>query len=487
MDSGTGVSGSAWRGLIWSLWVAAFAAAIIFAPITAQAQSATGRILGNVHDQSGAAIVGATVTITDIQRGVSRTLTTDQAGDYLAPNLVAGMYEVKAEAKGFEAIDRRNIQLEVATDARIDFQLLPGEATQTVVVTAETPMLDSTSSTLGGTLSNQIINDLPLNGRNYENLLQLRPEVVSYPGGGLSTHSSNGVRPEDNMFFVDGLENVEPFTGQSIINGGTLAGDAATILPIDAIQEFNLQANPAAEYGWKPGAVVNVGLKSGTNSLHGTAYAFGRDDAFGARNYYNPVGTPQTPLSLQQFGTTVGGPIIRNKLFFFGAYEGQRYTVGNSYGISVPETLAQSTPDPKNSMPDAITGLATAGVPISPVSLKLAGCTLGPPVTCTGNVFGPNSTSSPNINSGFPNTQSGDNGMGKIDYQLNSRNTISGLYFFGNSTGTLADKQYVLPQYLTLLHTRAQVANVNWTSTPNSTWVNEVRFGYNRLYNPIFP
>ena len=138
-------------------------------------------------------------------------------------------------------------------------------------------------------------------------------------------------------------------------------------------------------------------------------------------------------------------------------------------------------------MPDAITGLETAGVPVSPVSLKLAGLHARAPVTCTGNVFGPNSTTSPNINLGFPNTQSGDNGMGKIDYQPNSRNTISGLYFFGNSTGTLADKQYVLPQYLTLLHTRAQVANVNWTSTPNSTWVNEVRFGYNRLYNPIFP
>ena len=132
MDSPTGVSGSARQNLAWVLCVATFTLATIFAPIGARAQSATGRILGNVHDQSGAAIVGATVTIIDIQRGVSRTLTTDQAGDYLAPNLVAGMYEVKAEARGFAAIDRRNIQLEVATDARIDFQLMPGEATQTV-------------------------------------------------------------------------------------------------------------------------------------------------------------------------------------------------------------------------------------------------------------------------------------------------------------------------------------------------------------------
>ena len=126
-------------------------------------------------------------------------------------------------------------------------------------------MLDTTTSTLGGTLSNKEINDLPLNGRNYENLLQLRPGVMRYPGGGFSTTSSNGLRAEDNAYFVDGLFNSEPFSGQSIINGAGIAGDSATILPIDAIQEFNVVQSPPAEYGWKPGANVNVGLKSGTN------------------------------------------------------------------------------------------------------------------------------------------------------------------------------------------------------------------------------
>ena len=463
------------------------AAVVVLLVGNSPAQTSTARLLGTVRDQSGGSIAGATITITDTQRGVTRTISTDDAGEYAAPNLPPGLYAIRAEASGFRSVERRDIQLEVGKDVRIDLQLAPGQSAQVVTVTSELPLLDSTTSTLGGTLSNQTINELPLNGRNYENLLQLRPEVVSYPGGGTSTHSSNGVRPESNVFMIDGLENVEPFTGQSIINGDGLAGDAATILPIDAIQEFNIMVNTPAEYGWKPGAVVNVGLRSGANELHGTAYAFGRETGFDARNYFNPVGTPQTPVELEQYGTTVGGPILKDKFFFFGAFEGQRYTVGNSYGIAVPETSAQSTPSPADSLPDAISGLQAAGVPVSPVSLKLAGCTVGPPINCTGGVFGANNTTSPNINSGFPNTNSGNNFLVKLDYHFNERNTLGGFYFFGDSNGTLADKQYVLPQYLTLLHTRAQVANANWTSTPNSTWVNEVRFGFNRIYEPILP
>ncbi len=151
------------------------------------AQTPTGRILGNVRDQTGAALRGATVTITDVQRGISRTLTTDDAGTYVAPNLDPGTYKVRAEAKGFKTIERVNIELEVARDALIDLALPPGEATETITVTEDIPLLNTTSSVLGGTLSNKEINDLPLNGRNYENLLQLRPGVMRYPGGGFSS------------------------------------------------------------------------------------------------------------------------------------------------------------------------------------------------------------------------------------------------------------------------------------------------------------
>ena len=262
---------------------------LVVATLSLFAQTTNGRILGTVHDQSGAAVANATVTVTDVQRGATRKLTTDGSGNFVASSLPPSVYTVRAEANGFKTVEHQNVQLEVAQNVSLDFSLSPGTVQQQVVVTSEVPMVNTSNATLGGTLSNEEINDLPLNGRNYENLLQLRPGVMRYPGGGFSTTSANGLRAEDNVYLIDGLYDSEPFSGQSIINGAGIAGDSATILPVDSIQEFNVQQNPPAEYGWKPGAIINVGLKSGTNDFHGTAYAFGRDAAWDARNYFNTV------------------------------------------------------------------------------------------------------------------------------------------------------------------------------------------------------
>ncbi len=462
-------------------------------------QSYTSRILGSVRDKSDAVMVGVSVVITDVQRDLSRTVVTDDAGEFVAPDLLPGIYKITAQAKGFKSYERTNVQLEVATDLRIDIVLETGDASETVTVTEQVPLINLTNATLGGTLSNEEINDLPLNGRNYENLLQLRPGVVRYPGGGFSTTSTNGLRAEDNAYLIDGYYNSEPFSGQSIINGAGIAGDSATVLPIDAIQEFNVIENPPAEYGWKPGAIVNLAIKSGTNEFHGDAYAFGRDTALDARNWFNFVGTQQTPTQLEQFGTTIGGPIIKDKLFFFGGYEGQRYTVGNSFSINTPSMVSLPTPPPgqmtctfiatgdcANSIPDAIADLQAGGVPVSAVSLKVAGCTLGPPVTCNGTGFPLNNAATTSFVTGFPNVVSADNAIGKIDYRLNERNTISGTYFFGNNNGTVDDAIQLQSRWLTQIHTRAQVFGTSWTWIPSSRWANELRFGYNRLYQPTF-
>ncbi|MGB9234039.1 MAG: carboxypeptidase regulatory-like domain-containing protein [Terriglobales bacterium] len=453
-------------------------------------QTTTGRIIGNVHDQSGAAVAGATLTVTDVQRGTARTATSDNSGGYVVSNLQPGIYSVRVEAKGFKTVERRGIQIEVATDVAVEIELSPGDVKEMVVVTADAPLVNTTSSVLGGTLSNKEINDLPLNGRNYENLLQLRPGVTRYPGGGFSTTSANGLRAEDNAYLVEGLFNSEPFSGQNIINGAGIAGDSATILPVDSIQEFNVQQNPPAEYGWKPGAIVNVGLKSGTNSLHGSAYAFGRDTPLDARNYFNTDASgPKNPRQLEQFGGTVGGPIIKDKVFFFGGYEGQRYTVGNSFQISSPATVTLGG-DPTNSIPDAIAALQAATVTISPASLIISGCSVGPPITCNGTGFPTNNGTNPNgpttVVNGFPNTVSSDNMIAKVDYHLNDKNTLGGMYFFGNNSGTVEDFPELQTKWLTLIHTRAQVLGINWAYVPNAKWVNEARFGYNRLNQPTY-
>jgi hypothetical protein len=460
--------------------------------IAAYPQGSTGRILGVVTDQSSGNVAGATVTITDVARGVSQTLTTDSDGAYVALNLLPGTYTVRAEFKGFKAFERKNILLEVGKDVRIDPVLQTGSTSETITITEEVPMVDTTSTTLGGTISNEIINDLPLNGRNYQNLISLRPGTSIYPGGGPWTQTTNGIRPEDTSFVVDGLTNDEPFMGLSITNAAAVLGDAGTIIPIDAIQEFNTQVNPKAEFGWKPGAITSVGLKSGTNQIHGTAYAFGRSDSFDARNYFDPVGTPKTPVELEQFGGTAGGHIIKDKLFYFGGFEAQRYTVGNALPGHAPTT-------------SSIAGGAGAGC----VLLTTGNCTISIPdatadlvaqATAAGTTFTPNPLSSyllgfytPNSGQGtfvslaYPNQNSSKNAIGKVDYHLNDHNSLSGSYFFGNDTIIGMDSNELLSQFRTKVHSRAQTVAAHWAWTPNSTWANELRGGFTHYTLLILP
>jgi len=470
--------------------------------ISALGQSTAGRILGTLTDRSGAAVAGANVVVTDSERGTSRTVTTDESGSYAVPDLQPGTYKIHVEAKGFKGVDRPNVQIEVASDVRADFALQPGNVTEILTIIEEVPLVNTTSATLGGTLSNQEINDLPLNGRNYENLLQLRPGVVRYPGGGFSTTSSNGLRAEDNSYFIEGLFNSEPYSGQAIVNGAGIAGDSATILPIDSIQEFNLQQSPPAEYGWKPGSVVNVGLKSGTNNLHGTVFGFGRDgDHLDARNFFNAAPSPKLQRTLEQFGGSLGGAFVKDKAFFFAAYEGQRYNVGNSYGgVTSPSMQHMPAPtnancsfgflgDCANSIPDVLADLESAGnnsgFGVSAASLKIAGCTASG--TCDGSGFPMNNAQAIGITNGFNNVVHVDNVVGKLDFRVNDRSSISGNYFFGNNSGTVEDFPEYQQKWLSNIHTRAQVVGGNWIYTPNAHLVNELRGGYNRLYQPTLP
>src|SRR5579864_2718268 len=419
---------------------------VLLFSISLFSQGTFGRLLGAVTDQTGGVISGATVSVIDKDRGVARTLTTDDAGEYNAPTLIPGTYTVRVEANGFKRLERQNVVLEVGKEVRVDLTVQPGEQVQTVTVTEAVPLVETTNATLGGTLNNSQIQDLPLNGRNFQYLMSLRPGVMTQPGGGPWTQSTNNIRPDESAWMVDGVLNASFFDARPVTGSGSFITDGATILPIDAIQEFNMEENPKAEYGWKPGAVVNVGIRSGTNTLHGTAYAFGRDDTFDARNTFNPalvngVCLPnknlpavcnKAPTELKQFGAVVGGPIKKDKLFFFGGYEGLRSFLGNAISTHVPETA--STGSASKSMVDAIIALQAASVPVSPVSLALLGCPTGPLTTsstCTGGLIQNAPATTTGYLSSFPNTNRSDNGVGKIDYRINNKNMINGLLWIG--------------------------------------------------------
>ena len=448
-------------------------------------QSQEGRILGTVTDQSGGLVKGARVAIINVDTGLTRTLETNDAGDYVAPSLPPGPYKVVAEATGFKKIERGGIRLEVAKDIRLDFTMQPGSVSETVTVTEQIPLVETTNDTLGGTFANKSINDLPLNGRDFQNLVVLRPGVQRSSGGGFLSITSNGNRPEDNNFIVDGTDGNDPYYAGTIINAEGVQGTPGSILPIDSIQEFNAQENPPAEYGWKPGAIVNVGLKSGTNDVHGTAYYFGRNDNLDARNYFNPDTSPKRELRQHQFGGSIGGPIVKNKTFFFGAYEGIRALVANSENLPSPSTVhIPSSTDPIGDTTNSLLD-AAASVTAACATVTAGTCGVNALSQTVAALFPTNTSANGTLNVGFPNHNRNDNFIIKGDHHFNERHSISSRYFFGDSLQIERDIAVLRPEWQSQSQLRAQVAGVNYTWVPNSRWVNEARFGYARFWQTI--
>ncbi len=464
---------------------------LVLMPIPASfAQTYQGRILGTVTDASGAVVAGAKVSVANTATNVTRNLVSNSAGDYVAPNLEEGSYVVSAEATGFKKAENKSVIVQVGRDARVDLRLQPGAVNETVEVTSDEPLIDITDSTLNGVLENKAINELPLQGRDFQNLLPLHPGVQRTPGGGFQSITSNGNRADENNFFIDGATDNDAYYGESVVNEAGIQGTPASFLPLDSIQEFNTQESPSAEYGDKPGVVMNLGLKSGTNAIHGTAYYFSRNSAVDARNFFNPGPAPASALIMHQFGASIGGPIKKDKWFYFLNYEGIRDKVGNPgvYDSPVTASLASQLGGIANSsefsIPDAIAycnqglgGLCTPS-PLSMTVLKLVqpnpGFTLKPSDPAA-------------INFDWNNTNNGNNLVAKTDYHLNDSNTFSFRYFYGSSSLVEADTIALGPQWLSTTSPTTQVFGVNWTWTPNSRWVNEAHFSFNKFNESIFP
>jgi hypothetical protein len=418
---------------------------------------------------------------------------TGDSGQYSAPNLTPGTYTVRAEYKGFQAIERQNILIQVGTQVRVDLSLQPGEQAQTITVTEEIPQVQTTNAVLGGALSNELISDLPLNGRNFNRLLDLQPGLYVQPGSGKWSQSSNGMRAEHNVYILDGIDTVEGFSSQSVLNSSPVFGDATSILPVDSIQEFNTEQNPTAEYGWKPGAIVNVGLKSGTNTIHGTANAFGRDSALDATNSFISAGSPKQQTAIETYGATVGGPIVKDKLFFFLGYEGQfNHISAPSSADSLPtiNPLTGVSNATTNSLLAACNALTTAP---NALSLKLSGLTYGgTPGSCAAPSPYTGIFQTADITNGSdPVTPIGNdtvtNGLAKVDYHLNEKNTLSGEFFMGNFDGLGFQGAPAQPYWDVKAHAKSMIIGAHWTTLVSSSLVNEAHFGVNRFFQPSYP
>ena len=294
-------------------------------PLAAAAQQETATITGIVKDQSGAIVPKATVTVTNTQTNISVKTEADDSGFYIIPSLRPGEYSVTVESPGFSKVVRSGVTLQIAQVARIDLTLQTGQLTESVEVVAATPLLDTQTSSRGLVIDEKKIVELPLNGRDYNQLALLSPGVLPGTPRLASVNfkgvlNVNGNRTFNNVFLLDGVDNISysnSFRGENV----------QLVQPsIEALQEFKIQTNAySAEYGRSSGAVVNATIKSGTNTVRGSVYEFLRNDRLDANNFFsNALNAPKPKRERNQFGGAVGGPLIKNKTFWFGDYEGLR-------------------------------------------------------------------------------------------------------------------------------------------------------------------
>jgi len=300
------------------------------------ANAQTGAIQGVVQDQSEAAIVGARVVVVNLDTGLRRETTTNETGFYTAPSLPVGWYKVTATAPGLAAAEVPKLKLDVNQTARIDFSLKPGAVTESIYVTAAAALLDSETSTVGQVIENKRIVEMPLNGRNYLELARLAAGTTAARGSrpeGEGVFSAGGQHGYQVQVNVDGVDNSLTYSG------GPIGFEAQAVKPsVDAVGEFRVVTNNlSAEYGNRMGGQVFVNIKSGTNELHGSLFEFLRNSNLDGTNFFaNRAGSSKPPYRQNQFGGTVGGPIRKDRTFFFGSFEGTRTRLGQSYTATVP-------------------------------------------------------------------------------------------------------------------------------------------------------
>jgi Carboxypeptidase regulatory-like domain/TonB dependent receptor len=499
--------------------------AVLLACSQCRAQMATAELTGNVLDSSGAAVANANVTATNVGTGIVHTAVSQKSGDYVLTDLPPGDYLLTVEAAGFRKLEQTGISLQVNQQARVDLNLQVGQAAETVSVTGHAPLLESESSSVGTVINQQLVNELPLNGRNFVQLATLSPGVNgvgqsatgTIQGGGRpddrragSEIFSNGNREGDNNFLFDGVDNNERLTLSVTLRPG-----------VDAVREFKIQTNLySADVGRNSGAVIDIISKSGTNNLHGSVFEFLRNSDVDARTYFNKIGTAFPAFRLNQFGASLGGPVVipklyhgKDKTFFFMDYEGFRNSVqvfelGNiptlrmrtgDFGellpgtpIYDPATTAPNPAVPGNFTRTAFTNNIIPASRFDPIALKMINAYPTPTSTARLN----------NFSMARILVQNYDQGDVRVDHQITAKDSIFARWSIQNTT-VVSPSTYprsTIPGLSTpvSLSDEASFAGTSFTPTQHvatsyvrvfsPSLVNDFRVGFNRYrldYVPI--
>jgi len=442
--------------LLCLAWVMFLLMGVVAGTKPAEAQVSGATLSGVVTDLSGALVPNAAIAISNTDTGATRNITSNAEGFYSAPNLNPGNYEVKVSAKGFSTTLQKGIVLTVSSEQTFSPVLNVGKFDQIVVVSTAPPSIQSSASTLSGTVDGTTVRELPLNGRDWTTLATLEPGVLSVPNQATTGFSANkgnrgfgnqlsdgGHRPNENTYRVNGM----------VINDYTNAapgGATGVNLGVDAIDQFSvLTSSYTSEYGRTSGAVIDAITRSGTNKFHGTAYFFDRDKIFDARNYFEPT---RSPFRRIQFGGAVGGPIYKNRTFFFVDYEGIRQSQPVATTIKVPNAGARAAAVPAIVPYLALWPVAPAGSPdTNPGGIGVQSFNVAQPTKASENYV-----------------------IGRLDHKFSSSDTIDGTYFFDSGPQTQVDP---LGNTVHQVFSRRQLYTAEETHVFNSAILNTFRGG----------
>jgi hypothetical protein len=456
----------------------AFVVLLFLVVIPGYPQTFRGSINGAVTDQTGAALAGAVVKATDTGTGIVLTTVTTADGQYSFQDLPPGTYQVAVTASGFTPMTVDKIPVTAGAIYTLPVTLRVGQQATAVEVSAAAITVDTTTVTQSDTIPDEALQNLPMNGRDFSQLIAVSPGYAGYSVGGFG--SLNGTRANQMNWQIDGTDNNDFWHNIPAVNQGGVSGIAGVVMPVDAIDEFSAQTQSNAESGRNAGGTINLTIKSGTNEFHGSAYYYNRNEFYAAHSPFF-VATPDfpraPPLRNENYGVSLGAPIVKDKIFFFGAFEKQDYIFGLT-GLSTEPSAAF--------VQQAEAQLAAAGTPVSPLSLKLLS-TLWPssiqnlPAT-TNNYFAT-----------VPGTGYSLNGVAKIDINFNAKNHLSLHWFAGEGSQTqppgaslaLATASSNLGYYFEVAPLHVQNYSAVLNSVLSEKMANQLLFGIS-YFNQVF-
>jgi outer membrane receptor protein involved in Fe transport len=442
------------------------AAIILTLPtLSLQAQTFRGGINGTVTDKTGAAIANATVIAIQTDTAVKHSTTSSSGGEFLFQDLPLGTYSVTASFPSFQTVKTDKISVLAGVIYTLPITLQLSSSATTIEVDASEVALDTTTTTQNTVIEAKTVTDLPLNGRDFTQMIALTPGFGGYAGGGFG--SLNGTRANQINWQIDGVDNNDLWHNVPAVNQGGVSGIAGIILPIDAVDQFSAQTQAGPEGGRNPGGTVNLTLKAGTNSLHGTVYYFNRNELFGAKS---PFSDTKQKVRNYNTGFSVGGPFLRDKLFGFLTFEHQRFVIGQSGTATEPSVGWQN---------QSKALLASKGIAVNPVMQNVLNTLWGTSVLAQDTVGTVN-----NFHSSDPEYGYSWNGLAKVDYNLSPKDSLSAHWFVGQGN-QVAPVGSQLLAYYEVAPIHVQNIAIVYNRLISSTISNQMLIGVN-YFNQVF-